>query len=51
MPVMGGIETAKIHRVTHTQGPRIPIVALTADATAESRRACEEAGIDAYLTT
>jgi len=50
MPVMGGIETAKIHRVTHTQGPRIPIVALTADATAESRRACEEAGIDAYLT-
>ena len=50
MPVMGGIEAAKIHRVTHGQRPRIPIVALTADATPESRRACEEAGIDAYLT-
>lgn len=50
MPVMGGIEAAKIHRFTHAQRPRIPIVALTADATPESRRACEEAGIDAYLT-
>lgn len=50
MPVMGGLEAAKIYRFTHSQAPRIPLVALTADATPEARQACEEAGIDAYLT-
>lgn len=50
MPVMGGLEAAKIYRFTHSQGPRIPLIALTADATPEARKACEEAGIDAYLT-
>jgi two-component system sensor histidine kinase RpfC len=29
---------------------RMPIIALSADATAETRRACEEAGVDTYLT-
>jgi two-component system sensor histidine kinase RpfC len=28
----------------------VPLVALTADATPESRKACEEAGIKAYMT-
>lgn len=50
MPVMGGIEAAKIYRMTRSRGPRVPIVALTADATPETRKACEEAGIDGYLT-
>ncbi|MDH3258517.1 MAG: ATP-binding protein [Deltaproteobacteria bacterium] len=50
MPVMGGIEAAKIYRMSRPRGPRIPIVALTADATSETQKACEEAGMDAYLT-
>ena len=50
MPVMGGVETAKILRFTRRGTSRPPLVALTADATRESRNACEEAGFDAYLT-
>lgn len=50
MPVMGGLEAAKLYRFTHMHEPRVPIIALTADATPEARKACEEAGIDAYLT-
>lgn len=52
MPVMSGIEAAKIYRMTRSGsgGARVPIVALTADATPETRKICEEAGIDAYLT-
>jgi two-component system sensor histidine kinase RpfC len=50
MPVMGGLETAKVCRFSRT-GPSAPLlVALTADATQESKNACEEAGFDAYLT-
>ncbi|MFZ2223706.1 MAG: ATP-binding protein, partial [Candidatus Deferrimicrobium sp.] len=50
MPVMGGIEAAKLSRFMAPGSPRMPIVALTADATAEARAECEEAGIDACLT-
>jgi two-component system sensor histidine kinase RpfC len=50
MPVMGGLETAKILRFTQSGPSPPPLVALTADATQESRKACEEAGFDAYLT-
>ncbi len=50
MPVMGGLEAAKIHRLSHTREPRVPIVALTADATQEAAKACAEAGMDACLT-
>jgi two-component system, sensor histidine kinase RpfC len=50
MPVMGGLEAAKLYRFMQRQEPRTPIVALTADATSETRKACEEAGIDAYIT-
>ncbi len=50
MPVMGGLEAAKIYRLAHPQGPRVPIVALTADATPEAARACAEAGMDACVT-
>lgn len=50
MPVMSGIEAAKIYRMTRIRGPRVPIVALSADATPETRKSCEEAGIDGYLT-
>lgn len=50
MPVMDGIEAAKLYRVMSPQGPHIPIVALTADATPETRRRCEEARFDGYIT-
>jgi len=50
MPVMGGIEAAKLARFMETGASRLPIVALTADATPEARAECEEAGMDACLT-
>jgi two-component system, sensor histidine kinase RpfC len=49
MPVMGGLEAAKLYRFMQRQEPRTPIIALTADATPETRKACEEAGIDACI--
>ena len=50
MPVMGGVEAAKLTRFMAPGSPRMPIVALTADATREARAECEEAGMDACLT-
>ena len=49
MPVMGGIEAAKIHNFTNL-GNRTPIIILTANATKEAIQECDEANIDAYLT-
>lgn len=49
MPVLAGPETIKIYRMT-ANGPRMPIIVLTANATIEARRECEEAGVDAFLT-
>jgi two-component system sensor histidine kinase RpfC len=50
MPEMGGVEAAKLSRFMSPGSPRMPIVALTADATPEARAECEEAGMDACLT-
>ena len=50
MPVMGGVEAAKLYRFMSLGSPRMPIVALTADATPEARAECEAAGMDACLT-
>jgi two-component system sensor histidine kinase RpfC len=50
MPVMGGVEAAKLYRFLSPGSPRMPIVALTADATQEARAECKEAGMDACLT-
>jgi len=49
MPEMDGIEVAKLFRATHP-GNSLPFMVLTANATTDALRACEEAGIDAYLT-
>ena len=50
MPVMGGLDAVKLHRFG-TGGRNLPpFVALTADATEETRRQCVAAGIDAYVT-
>ena len=50
MPNMSGLEVAKLYRFAHLGEPHLPIVALTADATPESRERCAEAGMDAHIT-
>lgn len=52
MPVMDGIETIRRLRETEKakQKKRLPIIALTAYATEENRRATQEVGCDIFLT-
>ena len=51
MPDMDGLETTRQIRALEQERPeRIPVVALTADTTAEGQAACREAGMDDYLT-
>ena len=50
MPGTSGLDVTKLYRFAHIGEPRLPIVALTADATTEARQLCEEAGMDAYIT-
>jgi two-component system sensor histidine kinase RpfC len=50
MPVMDGVEAAKIYRYINPDASKTPILMLTANATKEARRECEEAGIDYFLT-
>lgn len=49
MPVMGGLEAARKYLAETTDKPAVPLVALSADATMESRAACKAAGIRDYL--
>ena len=50
MPNMSGLEVAKFYRFAHLGEQHLPIVALTADATEESKRLCADAGMDAHIT-
>ena len=50
MPEMGGIEAAKIYNFSTEDSKKIPIIILTANATIEAKRECDEANVDAYLT-
>ncbi|QZO00708.1 hybrid sensor histidine kinase/response regulator [Chenggangzhangella methanolivorans] len=50
MPALDGVECTKLYRFASIGKPRVPIVALTADATPEARERCLEAGMDACLT-
>jgi len=52
MPGMDGIEAARAIRRQEAAvaSPRVPIVALTADAMETGKRACQEAGMDGFLT-
>lgn len=50
MPVLNGIEATKLYRFASLGRPRVPIVALTADATEDVGRRCAEAGMDACVT-
>lgn len=47
MPAMDGLQATRIYR---TRGGRTPVIALTANAFEEDRRACLEAGMDDFLT-
>lgn len=50
MPVLNGIEAAKLARFIEMDVDPVPIVALTADATEETRAKCLEAGMNDCLT-
>ncbi len=50
MPVLNGVDAAKLYQFSACDGPRTPIVALTADATAEASRRCLDAGMIACIT-
>ncbi len=50
MPKLDGIEVTKMFRFMAPPGPRLPIVALTADATSEMAQRCLAAGMDACVT-
>jgi two-component system sensor histidine kinase RpfC len=51
MPGLDGIEATKLHRFAEMGSPQhLPILALTADATPETRSRCLEAGMDACIT-
>ena len=51
MPGIDGLEAARRIRAAENKGgPRIPIVALTANAYPEHRDACLAAGMDGFVT-
>jgi two-component system, sensor histidine kinase RpfC len=50
MPEMGGIEAAKLFRLARMDRTDMPFIVLTANATVDALKECEEAGMDAYLT-
>ena len=50
MAELSGYEAARLYRMSHFEGPRLPIIALTDEAGAENERLCREAGMDAVLT-
>lgn len=50
MPLMSGLEAAKIFRFIRPEKINTPIMMLTANATPEAINACKEAKINAYLT-
>lgn len=50
MPIMSGLDAVRMYRFSHANGRRMPILALTADATESTQMRCQEAGFDAHLT-
>jgi CheY-like chemotaxis protein len=50
MPEMNGYEATAQIRLREGSGPRLPIVALTADAAGEYRERCLQAGMDDVIT-
>ena len=50
MPEMDGFKLTREIREAETEGVRLPIIALTADALPGTEEACLEVGMDGYLT-
>jgi two-component system sensor histidine kinase RpfC len=50
MPVMNGLDAARLYRFSGDPTTLVPIVALTADATPEMEEKCTEAGMVARVT-
>ena len=50
MPTLDGIEATKLYRIASLGRPRLPIVALTADATPAMAQRCKDAGMDGCIT-
>ena len=50
MPGMSGLEATRALREREGDGPRIPVVAMTAHAMAGDRETCLEAGMDGYVS-
>ena len=49
MPIMDGLDAIKIFRFAHPQ-TTLPFLVLTANATTEARKECQEAGASAFVT-
>jgi len=50
MPELDGIGATRAIRALGGRAARVPIIALTADAFAETRQRCLDAGMDEFLT-
>jgi PAS domain S-box-containing protein len=52
MPTMDGFDATRALRAREAeqQGPRLPVIALTAGALDEDRQRCQEAGMDDFMT-
>lgn len=50
MPAMDGYTLAEAVRTEENGGPRLPIIALTANALRDEELRCRQAGMDGYLT-
>jgi two-component system, sensor histidine kinase RpfC len=49
MPRMNGLEATRLLRLAMPATPRLPILALTADATGETEQKCLDAGMDGFI--
>lgn len=49
MPIMDGLHAIKTYRFTH-QDSVMPFIILTANATTDAIKQCDDAGVDLYLT-
>ena len=50
MPNLDGLSATRQIRETQNPNRAVPIIALTANAIADTKRACQEAGMNDYLT-
>jgi len=50
MPVLDGFAAARQIRAAEKEGEHTPIIALTANVSLDDKKACMDAGMDAFLT-